>query len=67
MADAAEKRPRILWGAKAISEVIGVDEQKAFYLLKKGRIPARKVGDEWTAEEAELLDFFRSGGKAKAA
>jgi hypothetical protein len=59
-----ERKRRIVWGARAIGEVIGVDAQKAYYLLQRGRIPGRKVGDEWTAEESELLDFFRNGTKA---
>ena len=62
-----ERKPRIIWGAKAIAEVINVDLQKAYYLLQRGRIPGRKVGDEWAVEEGELLAFFKSGGKAEAA
>jgi hypothetical protein len=54
----AEARPRIVWGAEAIGAVIGVNKAKAYYLLQRGRIPARKVGDEWVAEETKLLAFL---------
>lgn len=46
-----KKGPRLIWGARAIGQFIGVDKAKAFYLLQKGRIPARKVGGEWVAEK----------------
>lgn len=55
---AEKKGPRLIWGARAIGEFIGVDKAKAFYLLQKGRIPARKVGGEWVAEEGKLTAFF---------
>ena len=60
-------RPKLVWGADAIAQVIGVKKQKAYYLLQRGRIPARKVGDEWVAVEGDLLAFFKSSGKVEAA
>jgi hypothetical protein len=44
----------LIWGAAAIGAEIGVDERKAFYLLARRFIPARKVGRLWAASRREL-------------
>jgi len=43
-----------LWGAKAIGDELGLSERKAFYLLEKGLIPARKIGRIWVSTRKEL-------------
>ena len=50
----------LAWGASEIAEAIGTSQRRAFDLLEKGRIPARKVGGRWVADRAELRAFFRS-------
>jgi hypothetical protein len=42
-----DKRLKPVWGAEKISEILGVPLRKGFYLLEKGRVPARKVGGSW--------------------
>src|SRR5438874_941525 len=37
-----ELQEKPLWGAKAIGDELGLSERKAFYLLERGLIPARK-------------------------
>lgn len=54
----------LVWGAKSIADELGVGHRKAFYLLEKGAIPARKVGDRWVAERGELRAFF-TGSEAQ--
>jgi hypothetical protein len=55
-----ETKPKlnVIWGAKAIGEMIGVNTRQAFHLLETGKIPARKVGDKWAAEENQLREFM---------
>ncbi len=48
----------LIWGAKAIGAEIGVDDRRAFYLLERGEIPAKKVGGKWVAERSKLRNFF---------
>jgi hypothetical protein len=49
----------LIWGADAISAVIGCDRRRTFYLLEQGEIPAKKVGGRWVIERGKLLRFFR--------
>jgi hypothetical protein len=53
-----DKRLKPVWGAEKISEILGVSLRKAFYLLEKGLLPARKVGGFWQSTEGELEDFL---------
>jgi hypothetical protein len=53
-----EKRLRGVWGAEPIAAKTGVSLRKAYYLLEKGLIPARKVGSSWQTTEGELEDFL---------
>ena len=53
-----DRKPKLIWGAKAIGETIGVKQRKAFYLLQNDRIPAKKIGEEWVAEENQLIEFL---------
>jgi hypothetical protein len=46
----------LIWGAKAIAAAANIvdedgepDERRAFYLLGKGLLPARKVGRLWVS------------------
>jgi hypothetical protein len=58
----SDKRSSIdlVWGAKSIADEIGVGHRKAFYLLERGAIPARKVRSRWVAERSKLREFFAS-------
>ena len=62
-----DKPLRVVWGAKAIGEMIGRDEPQTHYLLSNGQIRcARKCGTHWVADEGDLRREF-SGGPASAA
>ena len=53
-----DKRLKPVWGAEQIGEILGISLRKAFYLLEKGLVPARKVGGSWQSTEGELEDFL---------
>jgi hypothetical protein len=44
-----------VWGARDIGKVINKSEKAAFYLLKKGLLPAEKVGESWVSTPRKLL------------
>jgi hypothetical protein len=48
----------LLWGAAAIADELGIDRRKAFYLLEKGSLPAKKIQGRWVAERGKLRAFF---------
>jgi len=55
----------LLWGAAAIAKFIGVKVRRAFYLLEKGLIPARKLGKSeekkgstWVTTKTRLRRHF---------
>ena len=48
----------LVWGAEAIAAEIGVGIRRAFYLLEKGSIPAKKVQGRWVVERRKLQAFF---------
>jgi hypothetical protein len=54
----SDKRIEPLWGAKAIAQRTGTSLRKTFYLLERGHIPARKVGNVWQSTSAEVEDFL---------
>jgi hypothetical protein len=46
----------IVWGAKAIGELIGRNERQTFHLLENGALKgARKVKGIWSAKRSALL------------
>jgi hypothetical protein len=48
----------LLWGAEAIGKAIGVNPRKAFHLLERKAIPAKKVGGRWVGSRRGLHKFF---------
>ena len=53
-----DQRLDLVWGAEAIAAEIGVGIRRAFYLLEKGSIPAKKVQGRWVVERRKLQAFF---------
>lgn len=49
----------LVWEVDEIARVIGRNSRQTFHMLKKGEIPAKKVGGRWVAERGELVRFFR--------
>jgi hypothetical protein len=47
----------IVWGAKAIAEVINRDLRATFHLLESGALPANKVLGRWCGSRARLRAF----------
>jgi hypothetical protein len=41
-------------GAKAIGQALGISEQRAFYALERGLIPATKFGRQWLTTRRRL-------------
>jgi hypothetical protein len=54
----------VLRGAREIAKAINTNERRAFYLLEKGIIPARKEGNTWTSTIGQLRRFYE--GEAAA-
>jgi hypothetical protein len=54
--DIAHCAPRLLWGVPRIAAAINRSESQTYYLLSRGRLPARKIGDQWVAEHDKLVD-----------
>jgi hypothetical protein len=63
--------PDIIWGAKEIAKILGMNERMAFHWLEGGQIPAarriggrwcekrkRWFGGRWCASRRELLRMF---------
>ena len=48
----------LLWGAEAIGHALDINARKAFHLLEKKAIPAKKVGGRWVASRRGLHKFF---------
>jgi hypothetical protein len=53
-----EPKIEILWGVKAISRAIGKPPRGVYHLLENGRIPAKKIGRQWTSTREALDKFF---------
>jgi hypothetical protein len=45
----------IVIGATAIGAVFGLRPTQAFYLLKRGKLPAKKLGVKWISSKRALL------------
>jgi hypothetical protein len=45
----------IVWGAKAIGQVINRSERETYFLLEKNLLPAVRVGRKWSASRSRLL------------
>lgn len=50
----------LIWGAAAISKLIGRSQRSTFHMLECGALPARKVSGRWVIERSKLIDFFKS-------
>jgi hypothetical protein len=48
----------IIWGAKDIASVINTTPKRAFNLLEKGELPAKKVGGRWCTTRHRLRKHF---------
>lgn len=46
----------IIWGCENIARIVNRTPSQTFYLLAKGRLPARKIGDQWAASKRRLLE-----------
>jgi hypothetical protein len=55
----------LIWGADRIAIALGVSERRAFRLLEKGEIPAKKVGGRWVADREALKQFFSDRSDAR--
>ncbi|MEM6499549.1 MAG: hypothetical protein AAF709_22860 [Pseudomonadota bacterium] len=50
-----QRDPIWIWGGSAIAKFCKVSDQRAFYLLNKGELPAKKVGGRWVADRNALI------------
>jgi len=54
----------LIWGAKEIAAALRCNERKAWYLLAKGKLPAKKVGKTWVVSREQLRQFFTASSAA---
>jgi hypothetical protein len=45
----------IVWGARAIGQVINRSERETYFLLENDLLPAVRVGRKWSASRARLI------------
>jgi hypothetical protein len=45
----------VVWGAKAIGEVVNRSPRQVIYLLENGTLPAKKIRDQWVSTRQKLL------------
>jgi hypothetical protein len=50
-----------VWGAAAIGKIINRSPRQANYLLETGRLPAKKIGDQWVGGARRLLQSVLEG------
>jgi hypothetical protein len=48
----------LLWGAAQIAQAINCPERRTWYLLAKGKLPAKKCGRTWVISRERLREFF---------
>lgn len=60
MSDTSVRPPALdlVWGARAISRLIGKTERATFHLLEKGDLPAKKVGNQWVVSRRAVADHM---------
>jgi hypothetical protein len=51
----------IIWGAKNIAAAINTTTKRAFNLLERGALPAKKVGGRWCTTRRHLRNHFEEG------
>jgi hypothetical protein len=54
--DKPESESDFVWGFANIAREIGKPPHQGHYLCIKGRLPVRKVGDQWVGKRSELRD-----------
>jgi hypothetical protein len=65
----AVRRPRqgtsrLVWGARAIAEIIGTTERQAFNALEAGALPGcRKNGGRWCMDREAFFASFREAAE----
>ncbi|MBD3340432.1 MAG: helix-turn-helix domain-containing protein [Candidatus Lokiarchaeota archaeon] len=50
----------------AVARRLSVDRQTVYRLLKRGEIPAFKVGDQWRIDEDDLKTYIKKKKKRQA-
>jgi hypothetical protein len=50
----------VIWGANGLATELGVSERRAFYLLERAEVPAKKVGGKWCVLRSALRNHLRA-------
>ena len=48
----------LLYGVRAIGEVLGLTEDQTDHLIRAGRIPAFKLGKRWCSRRSRLVEWL---------
>jgi hypothetical protein len=49
-----DDRLDVLHGAENIGAYLGLNERQTFYLLERGKLPAKKLGGKWITTKQQL-------------
>jgi hypothetical protein len=48
----------LIWGLEGIAKAIGRSVRQTQYMLSRGVLPAKQVGNRWVIERSKLVKFF---------
>ena len=51
----------LVWGAEGLARELGINRRRAFYLLQKRLVPARKLGALWVISRNALRRHLGAG------
>ncbi|RWD51226.1 MAG: hypothetical protein EOS25_13960 [Mesorhizobium sp.] len=49
----------LLWGAKAISDFIGLPRHRTHYLIYSGKLPVKRIGKQILASKSAMRAYFK--------
>jgi excisionase family DNA binding protein len=53
---------RAAWNIPQVARKLGVTQRTVFTLLKKGQLPAAKIGNQWRFDPSQIEALFQSRG-----
>lgn len=49
----------LVWGIKAIGELIGLSQQQTYHKVRSGQLPVvKRVGESYVVSRSKLVAFF---------
>jgi hypothetical protein len=54
-------KPDFIWGVKAIAAEIGKTDRATQWMLRSGKLPAKKIGKQWASTRTALRNRIVAG------